>query len=470
MTVAAGRRPSPRRAPRVATGLACLGIAVGLASWLTGRFDADEPAPDARPVATPASVDVAATDLAAAPRAVVADVAWVRMEGRVTTPDGGPAAGAHVRVVTFPTGVEVWRGTADAEGRFACEGARGTLHQAYVAPADAPRDETLFPAEAVAGEGVFVASLRSAETASGAAAVARPPAPESTGELSGQVVDEDGVGVRGARVTIIVGAPYGGDSASAHTPGLIRLGGRPIVFPTVAPDGRFLAVIAGLPGDTVSVTAVAPTVNGSVAAAVEAVVGARDVRVMLTLGPTTTLRCPGGVGRVVHVAARRPASMAAEEFEALAPSARSPAMAWRFDGAGELRLRGGDARLPLIAYVGPSATDDRVAWFDGVPVGGDATLALQAGRTVSGRLVGLPATTGGRPACRFEARADGIEGLKVVGTQRGDRYEFRGLPDGTRWDLDLVVFARGGDGPRELRASAEAVAAGADLDLTLRAP
>jgi len=162
--------------------------------------------------------------------------------------------------------------------------------------------------------------------------------------------------------------------------------------------------------------------------------------------------------------------MTTEEFDARAPHPPVRAESWRFDGAGELRLRGGDARLPLVAYVAPSATDDRVAWFDGIPVGGEATMVLQAGRTVSGRLVGLPATTGGRPAGRFEARAQGLAGVTVEGTVRGDRYEFRGLPDGTRWDLDLVVVVRGKDGLRELRASAEGVAAGADLDLTLRAP
>lgn len=470
MTLAAGRRPSTRRAPRVAAGLACLGIAVGVVAWLARGVDGEATGPDAGAAATSEPAVVEATDLAAAPRAVVADVAWVRVEGRVTTPDGGPAARAHVRVVAFPTGVEVWRGTADAEGRFACEGARGTLYQAHVAPADAPRDETLFPAEAVAGEGAFAAALRSAAPAAGAAPTERPAPAAPTAEIAGQVVDEDGVGVRGALVTILVGAPPGADAAGALAPGRVRLGARRLAFPTVAPDGRFLAAVAGRPGDTVSVTAVAPTVNEYVAAAVETAVGARDVRVVLALGPTTTLRCAGAFGHPVRVAARRPPSMTTEEFEALAPRPRSRATAFTVDGAGELRLRGGDARLPLVAYVAPSATDDRVAWFDGIPVGGEATMVLQAGRTVSGRLVGLPATTGGRPACRFEARAPGLAGVTVEGTLRGDRYEFRGLPDGTRWDLDLVVFVRGKDGPPELRASAEGVAAGADLDLTLRAP
>jgi hypothetical protein len=133
-------------------------------------------------------------------------------------------------------------------------------------------------------------------------------------------------------------------------------------------------------------------------------------------------------------------------------------------------LRGGDVRLPFVAYVGPSATDDRIAWFDGVPVGGEATMVLRAGRTVSGRLIGLPSTTGGRPQFEFEARAQGVTGLTVVGTLRGDRYEFRGLPDGTRWDLFLVVTTSGPDGRSDRYASAEGVAAGADLDLTLRAP
>lgn len=469
MTARADRRPPPRRARRVAAGLACLGLAVGVAAWFARGFDAVATGADAGAAAAPESADVAAADLAAAPRAVVADVAWVRVEGRVTAPDGGPAAGAHVRVVAFPTGAEVWRGTADAEGCFACEGARGTLYQAYVAPADAPRDETLFPAETVAGEGAFAAALRSDPTTKGSAAAERRAPAAPTGEIAGQVVDEDGVGVRGATVIVAAGVTTEGDPAVASRPGRLRLT-QTHGAATAASDGRFHVAGVGEAGASVSVTAFVETVDGAVVATVEAAVEAEGVHVVLALGPTTTLRCAGAAGRAVHVAARRPASMTTEEFDARAPHLPVRAESWRFDAAGELRLRGGDARLPLVAYVAPSATDDRVAWFDGVPVGGEATMVLQAGRTVSGRLVGLPATTGGRPAGRFEARAQGLAGVTVEGTVRGDRYEFRGLPDGTRWDLDLVVVVRGKDGLRELRASAEGVAAGADLDLTLRAP
>lgn len=231
---------------------------------------------------------------AAAPDAASGDgrADVVVVAGRVTTSDGAPAAGAHARVVDFPRRDEVARCEADAAGRFTFEGVRGALYQVHVAPADDPRDETLAPAEVVAGAGELVATLRSPDASrpaprppdATAAAPARPP-------LLVRVQDARGNPVPAAAVSR--GVRRGAD-------GEYHLG---LPLATTDRQGR-----AQMPrrGDGTERLSVQPRALGSPSVEVE--VGERDAEVTVTVEATveTSLTVTGSGGRregMVHVIA-----------------------------------------------------------------------------------------------------------------------------------------------------------------------
>jgi len=476
------RRPPSRRAPRVAAGLACLGIAVGIAAWLGGAFDRDPVPGDARPGAAPAPADVAATDLAAAPREVVTDAAWVPLAGRVTTPDGGPAAGAHVRVVAFPSGAEVWRGTADADGRFACAGAPGTLYQAFVAPADAPRDGTLFPAEVVAGEGTFVASLRVPWT--GGVPAPKPPrtvddsdaapAVGSGGTISGRIVDEDGRPVPSASVML--------HREDFDADGEVRGAVGPLT--TVDGGGRF-RLATGLPeGEPVSLFVLVRGARAS-GARIATRVGAADVVLAVTLGSTTIVRCADAAGRHAFVGWREmrgvgsaPGDRAKAEGEPAGPSddgghtdVRWMTYMARFDSHGELRLRGLPPGEDVVVFVPAKRPDDRVGWLEGLPVGADVRLELTRGRTIVGRLIDPePAPAPGRLRSNVKAHHSRFSTIELDAVLTGDRYEVRGVPDGTRWQIVWSVTERRATGGVTRGGAASGTAGDTSCDVTLSPP